>query len=167
MGASRTTIRIGAALLSAASLAAVTVGMAGCGPSSAAQGVVSGKVTYNGTPLTGGNLTLHPVKGGPDFPITITNEGTFSSSGVPDGEMLVAIETESLNGRGAVGMDGSRMPKPPPGKVGANEVKNPHIDMSNQPKYMRIPQKYKDVKSSGLPWTITKGDNKKDFALTD
>lgn len=163
MHVSRTTIRIGAPLLSAAVIATLTVGMTGCGPSGAAAGVASGKVTYNGTPLTGGILTLHPVNGGPDFPITITYEGTFSSSGVPDGEMQVAIETESLKNRRPAGYDTSKMPagsKPP-------DVKLPDVDMSKQPTYMKIPAKYASVKTSGLTWTISKGTNDRNFELTD
>jgi hypothetical protein len=164
MCASRSTISIGASLLSAAFLAAVTGGLAGCGPAGRAQGVVSGKVTYNNIPLTGGNLTLHPAKGGPDIPITINNDGTFSSSGVPDGEMQVAIETESLK-KNSAGND--NMPKPPPGKEPPAGVGRPDIDTSNQPKYIKIPPKYASVKTSGLTWTITKGDNKQDFELKD
>jgi hypothetical protein len=149
--------------LSAAFLAAITVGMAGCGPSGGAAGVVSGKVTYNGTPLTGGTITLHPAKGGPDIPISITNEGTFTSSGVPDGEMQVSIETESLKNK-HVQYDTSKMR---PGVKPPGDIQLPDVDMSKQPTYMKIPPKYASVKSSGLTWTITKGDNKQDFNLTD
>jgi hypothetical protein len=120
-------------------------------------------VTYNGTSLTGGKIILHPVKGGPDFPITITNEGTFSSSGVPEGEMQVSIETEFLKGKRGPVYDMSKGPKPPPGV----EVNVPEGDQSKQPTYMKIPSKYADAKKSGLTWTITKGNNDKNFELTD
>jgi hypothetical protein len=164
--ASPTTIRIGASLLSAAFLAAVTVGMTGCGPSGLAPGVVSGKVTYNGTPLTGGNIILHPVNGGADVSIGISNEGTFTSSGIAEGEMQVSIETESLKGKAAPGYNTPpKGPKPPAGVGG--DAKVPEFDNSKQPTYMKIPSKYASVKTSGLTWTITKGTNNKDFELTD
>jgi len=162
MNASPMMIRLTAPLLCTAFLA-VAVGITGCGPTGSAPGVVSGKVTYNGTSVTGGNLTLHPVKGGPDIPIIISNEGTFTSSGIPEGEMQVSIETESLKGKRAPGYDMSKGPKPPPGV----EVKVPEGDQSKQPTYMKIPAKYANVKTSGLTWTITKGDNPRDFELTD
>jgi hypothetical protein len=166
MNVSQSTMRLGASLLSAAFLASVTVVMAGCGPTGGNPGVVSGTVTYNGKPVTGGNLTLHPVKGGPDLPIPIDREGKFSSSGVPEGEMQVSIETESLKNKAAVPPDPPKDMKLPPG-VKPEDIKKPDIDMSNRPTYMKIPRKYADAKTSGLTWTLTKGDNKKDFDLSD
>ncbi len=163
MNASPITIRLAASLLCAVFLAAVTVGMTGCGGSGGAPGVVSGKVTYNGTPLTGGTITLHPVKGGAEIPIIISNEGTFSSSGIPEGEMQVSIETEFLKGKAGPGYNPSKGPPPPKGA----EVNVPEFDKSKQPTYMKIPSKYASVTTSELTWTITKGNNNQDFDLKD
>jgi len=57
---------------------------------------VTGKVTYKGSPVKGGNLTFHPSGGGV-YSFTIRPDGTYSATDMPDGEMAVTINTESLN----------------------------------------------------------------------
>ena len=62
-----------------------------------APGRVSGKVTYNGQPVTGGTVTFHSKKDGAKIPVSISSDGRYSAFDIPDGEMDVTVETESLN----------------------------------------------------------------------
>src|ERR1700682_6061894 len=69
----------------------------GCGATSNTPSTVTGSVTYNDKPVTGGTITFQAEAGG-TYPFTIQPDGTYSSiSEMPTGEMAVSIETESLN----------------------------------------------------------------------
>jgi len=118
---------------------------------------LSGKVTYKGAPVTGGNLMLTAKKGGAINSIIISPDGTYSLTDLPEGEMTVTIETESIKESGAEEYGGKKMPTSPQPK-GANIVKG---------KYVKIPDKYNNINTSGLSVTLTAGDNTKDFDLTD
>jgi hypothetical protein len=140
--------------------------LSGCSGTSK-NSTVSGKVTYKGQPVTGGTLTLHPTdgKGGSFPPIPIKPDGTFMTTDVPAGSWQVAIETESIKGMPTGGYNA----KPPQGQKPPDGAapKMPEIDTSGQPKYVQIPKKYSDPKTSNLTWDIVKGKNDKTFELTD
>ncbi|MBY0229878.1 MAG: hypothetical protein K2W96_11405, partial [Gemmataceae bacterium] len=72
----------------------VLVGCSGKGANR--QSKVSGKVTYNGNPVTGGLMTWH-FSEGRSVPITIEPDGNFSASQVPSGEATVTVDNEMLN----------------------------------------------------------------------
>src|SRR5262249_22760148 len=65
---------------------------------------ISGKVTLNGKPVTGGTMFLVPKSGPPEIRVEIKPDGTFKKSGVRTGEMQVAIETESIKGAAGGGI---------------------------------------------------------------
>lgn len=139
--------------------------LSGCSGGSKAA-TVSGKVMYKGQPVTGGTLTLYPTDGkGGNSLIPIKPDGTFSTTDVPPGAKQVSIETESIKGAPTGGYN----QKPPPGAKPPDGAapKMPDIDTSNQPKYVKIPKKYDNPKTSGLTWDIGKSKNTKDFDLTD
>jgi hypothetical protein len=163
---SRYRLRSGVLVIAFASLACGVVAFTGCGGGGANQATVSGKVTYNGAPVTGGTLYLGPTAGGPDVPVFINAEGNFVSTNVPEGEMLVALETESAR-RNAPRYDRSSMPSPPAGVQVPPDQQLQDSDKSGQPVYVKIPPKYQDYMTSGLTWTLRKGENKRDFELTD
>jgi hypothetical protein len=131
-----------------------------CGGSSKAPALF-GTVNYKGSPVTGGNITLYPTAGGPEYPIQIRPDGTYETSGVPLGTMSVSIETESIKGQ----TGGAASYKPPPGAKMVD--KPPEIDNSGAPSYVKIPKKYSDPKTSGLSIEITKGRQMVNFDLTD
>jgi hypothetical protein len=134
---------------------------AGCGKTKDA--TVSGKVTYHGQPVTGGSLTLHPTDGGPDYPVTLNPDGTFQVAGAPLGEMKVTVETESLRNMPAPGSNPYGNFKLPPGQ----KPEAPPPSTEDMGKYVKIPRKYQDVKTTPLTWTLKKGSEIKDFDLTD
>lgn len=137
--------------------------LAGCSGGSKTA-VVSGKVNYKGQPVTGGNLILQPSDGsGSQYLIPIKPDGTFSGSDVPIGSKQVAIDTEPAKSAGAHPYDMSKAA----GAKKPDNAKSPEVDAGNQPKYVAIPKKYNDPKTSGLTWDIIKGKNEKTFELTD
>jgi hypothetical protein len=139
----------------------------GCGEKKGAVARLSGTVKYKGTPVTAGTITF-TAKGeggnpGGTYPVPITPDGTYSASQLPAGELAVAIETESANPKSRKSAadygGGKDMMKrsPMPEGVGGGPKGT----------YVKIPDKYKDPKTSGLTVTVTNGKNTKDFDLTD
>ena len=118
--------------------------LVGCG--NATKATVAGKVTYKGSPLTGGALTLHPAQGGGPFSVFIRTDGTFNVGDAPIGPMDVAISTDDV-------VDASPAGSVPPELKPAKKV--------------AIPERYKDPETSGLRWDVKPGMNARDFDLTD
>lgn len=141
----------------------------GCGETKGTVARLSGSVKYKGTPVTAGTITFTAKGEGGDpsgsYPVPITTDGTYSTSQLPAGELAVAIETESINpknrrspeqyGRGR----GKDMMKRSPAPEG--------VGTAPKGTYVKIPDKYKDSKTSGLTVTVTSGKNTKDFDLAD
>src|SRR4051812_83435 len=70
----------------------------GCGggnPNAPAK--VSGKVDYNGKPVTLGTVKLVPKGGGPGYAAAIKPDASYMASDLPVGEMTVAVDTEAFN----------------------------------------------------------------------
>jgi hypothetical protein len=136
----------------------------GCEKNPNAPSTVSGKVTYKGAPVPGGDITFTPEKQGPPYSRPLGPDGSFSLTDVPAGKYDVTIETESIN-------PDHKQPayrKPGGGAAAGGPPIGPIPAGANVPtaKYVKIPAKYANVKTSGLTATI--GDNKpKEFDLTD
>jgi hypothetical protein len=156
---------------------AVFVVVLGCGqkrnPNAPAN--VSGKVTYKGSPVKGGNVTFYPANGGV-YAFTIRPNGTYSATDMPDGEMAVTINTESLNpakkekaqvyGEGKGG-DGKPLAVPSPDFI-KSKLQNPPPDQKvAEPEYVKIPQKYADKTKSDLKVTLSSGSQRRNFDLKD
>ncbi len=140
---------------------------------------VSGKITYNGQTVPAGSITFHPVatqstdKGGLGiYNYSLKEDGTYSGTDLPTGEMVVTIETETAN------------PNPTKSKTalvgGANkgdtaadyqkkmqEMGKAPSGPTNAGPYVKIPPKYAVKATSTLKVTLDKGKNTKDFELTD
>jgi hypothetical protein len=121
---------------------------AGCGPRVAPTGEVYGKVTYNGKPVTAGNVKFYPEAGGEPVGTSLAPDGTYRATGVPVGRCKVAIETLSFKGH---------ISGPPPNM--AKMVNAP------QPKYVEIPRKYEEPTTSGLTIEVEKGQKPWDIEL--
>jgi hypothetical protein len=158
-------------------LAAALVALAGCkkeNPNAPAR--LSGKVTHNGNLVTGGTITFHPKEGAP-FQVGIGADGTYRAVDVPIGEAAVSIETESINpnakkqeyrGSGMAGMYGKAgggAAGAPKGKVNSKSPAPEGASMAGE--YVKIPAKYADPAKSGLSVKLERGEQKKDFELTD
>ena len=130
--------------------------LAGCG-GDGAKAALTGKVSYNNAPVTGGTLTLIPATGMP-FPITIKYDGSFDIGDAPVGLMKVTINTDNV-----ASAQGYQMPR---GMTPPKDMKMPEVDESKTPKKVAIPPKYKSADTSGLTWDTAKERNKT-FNLTD
>lgn len=116
--------------------------------------ILSGKVTYRGTPVTGGTMTLLTA-GEKSFKGYLRRDGTFKIFYLTPGEMKVAIETESI--KDALSKFDELSKSHAPGRdIGIRE---------NVPVYVMIPAKYGNPETSGLKVTINKGENTADFNL--
>ncbi|HKB01358.1 MAG TPA: carboxypeptidase-like regulatory domain-containing protein [Gemmataceae bacterium] len=113
-------------------VAVAVVAVVGCGPSNAK---LTGKVTYKGTPLKGGTVTLVPPDGGTTFSATIQEDGTYNFDQVKTGTYKVCVETESL--KPPVTAKHSYYDKKGPGARDKSKIKN------EPPKGAQIPEGYK------------------------
>lgn len=82
--------------LRASALALLAFSVAGCGGS----GGVTGQVTLNGVPLSGGWVTLN-YAGGKPAPVSgaIGTDGSYRISGCPTGEVRVTVRQPQNRGR--------------------------------------------------------------------
>jgi hypothetical protein len=153
-------------------LIVVFAGLPGCSKSPARPdvGLVYGKVTIHGEPLSG---TIHFVQDDKADPkkkkhttLWIRGDGTFGGE-VPIGYALVAIETDSAKYK-----DRDYMLKKWKETVNPTLVKkkNQKVEIPGYSPpavvYVKIPEKYNDPNQSGLHCEITTGEQRVDFDLT-
>ena len=102
---------------------------------------VSGKITYNGKPLPAGTVTFVSKDGKTTTASAIAEDGTYKAI-LPVGEYGIAITTVAAKKKDD--------PKDPPKKT-----------------VVKIPEKYGDVKTSGLVYKVAKGKQSFDIDLTN
>jgi hypothetical protein len=153
----------------------------GCGSKNPnAPANVRGKVLYNGKPVTGGTIFFHTAEQG-TFSGGISPDGTYDLTDLVTGDMIVTVDTESINpdrkqqvydgstskGSGKQAMYGNKTASgPKTGKVSeASPV--PSDAPTSRVVYLKIPAKYSDKTQSNLKVTLSNGSNKNNFDLTD
>ncbi len=143
----------------------------GCKGSKNPTSSVSGKVTYKGQPVSAGTITFNLKEGG-NYGASLKADGSYTVTGMPAEEMIVTIETESANPKQPKASYG------PPMQKGKEDPSNAYSKMMKQKgfgadaapesgPYVPIPKKYADKEKSPLKVKLDRGDNKKDFDLTD
>jgi hypothetical protein len=134
----------------------VLIGLSGCGSSTA---TVSGKVSYKGNPLKGGNITFASAEGKPSVSTSIDENGTYTCK-APTGKVKVSVETASLK----PAMAGGKAPKysPPAGQTSPYQSGDTS-DLSKR--YTEIPETYSDPEKSGLSYEIKGGSQTIDIEL--
>jgi len=146
---------------------------AGCKTSRAPSSEVHGKVTYNGKPVSAGNIGFHP-KEGAGLGNSLHADGSYSVSGLPAGEYIVTVETETAN----PDKRKEQVYGAAPGKKGQENPSSQYQKMMQQKgvgvvapqesgAYVKIPEKYADKAKSPLHVTLDKGDNTQNFDLKD
>src|SRR5262249_42747738 len=134
--------------------------LGGCGGPS---GVVSGKVSYKGTPLNAGEILFLTEKG-QLLRSTIDPEGNYSISKVPAGTVKIGV-LPAMQGPPAPtvmrgGPPGSgRPPEIPLPKEGGPppEFRDAFKPKAADPKLKDFPQKYKEPETSGLTYSASGG----------
>lgn len=120
--------------------------LAGCG--SGSNGTVSGKVSYKGQPLKGGNVSIIPKKGG-TLSSPIAEDGSYKISKVPIGSATITVETKSLRPVPQKSLPG------PYAKAPKDVL--PQGVQGDPKRYVRIPDKYADPEGSGLSLDVKGG----------
>jgi hypothetical protein len=119
----------------------------GCGKS---KGTVSGKVTYQGKPLTSGLVTFVPEKGAAVYS-PIDAEGKYRVENVPLGLAKISV------GEGNAGnQEAPPKPRNPGGMTEFMVPKN---------KGLNIPAKFKDPEASGITHQVEQGTRERDIDL--
>lgn len=137
----------------------------GCTSKRSTNGSISGKLTYNGKPVNGALLRLIPAsKEGEEVRIPVTQEGTYSSTGVPAGDYKVVIQGTQLPPDVEKTM--KQMPKGmDPAK--AEEMKQKFQQSHQEVPTIPFPNKYKKADTTDLKWTITQGKQELNLDLKD
>src|SRR5829696_1964631 len=105
----------------------------GCSAKKSNRGVdLSGAVSYNGKPVTGGSMTLYVGDG--IYPVAISADGTYSATQIPEGEAIVTVDTEALNPNKPKYGDGRPQGGMSPVPEGASQ--------GPTGKYVKLPAKY-------------------------
>ncbi len=117
----------------------------GCGPST---GVVAGKVTVAGQPLSSGSVTLIAADG-QRFHTALTGEGQFTFEGVPIGRARIAVKSH---------------PRVPPILLGKARYTTAGLEAS---RHIPIPARYGSAEDSGLYVDVQSGRQTCQLELKD
>lgn len=146
----------------------VLVGLAGCG-SSKSRAKVSGTVTYRDQPVKAGNVTFHSEDKG-SYNTTLSEQGTYEIADVPPGDMIVTIETASMNPDMKVPTyGGDRVAKVTEDRMAAERKGGfgPPPKEVLAARYVKIPDKYAGTNTTDLKIKVTGGSQTQDFPLKD
>jgi hypothetical protein len=148
--------------------------LVGCGPG---EGKVSGQVKFGGAPLPGGIVLFQPVGPQNSVSIGLDEQGNYEVV-LPAGEVRVSVDNRMLqpheppirggppNLLSRVGDKIAAAKKenaPPPKAAGSpNQI----AAQKNPGKYVKIPDKYHDVSTSGLNFTVQRGNQTHNIELT-
>jgi hypothetical protein len=134
---------------------------------------VSGTVTYKDGPVTGGNLAFHSKEGGV-YSAVINEQGKYTMTDIPPGEMTVTVDTEALNPKvkketyTGQSKFGPKTSSPAPGGKGSPMSPMPEgAGPSKVGNYVQIPRSYADKNKSTMKITVKEGDQTIDIPLKD
>jgi hypothetical protein len=146
--------------------------LAGCGVRT---GHVTGKVTYKGNPLPAGWVYFRPADPARSMvSVQLAEDGSFEAD-LPAGEMAVTIDNrdwEPPPAAGAVPSVPANIPisAEARAKLGPAAAKPRNSEPRPSPKsgkYVVIPEKYYDLSTSGLKFTVTGEAQTQNFELVD
>jgi len=139
-------------------------------------GSISGKVTYQGKPLKGGNVSFQSTEGRESFAATIGEDGTYSVPKIIGGSYKVCVETDSLKPPLSAGISkGPSDPKdakagPPPGAQLPEGYKPDNTASGaraaeNRKRYVQIPPAYGKPETTDLAYEFKGGTETYDINL--
>jgi hypothetical protein len=137
----------------------------GCGSS---PGKLTGKVTYQGTALKGGTVTLVPNASGKTYSTRINEDGTYSLDQVEAGTYKVCVETSSLKPDGNAAPTDPRIKNVPPPGANVPEgyaMASPGGAKQSQ-RYVAIPPKYEKPSETPLTVEVKGGTQQHDIPLS-
>lgn len=143
--------------------AAAAFCLVGCSKSSPAPAKVSGSVTYKGQPIKAGTMAFHTSEG-VAYPAVISDDGTYSATDLPEGELVVTVDTAHLDpskkSAAGTGKDADRRNKMMQGRM-----QDGPPDAAKAQPYTKLPEKYSNPKTSPLTVTLKSGRQVKDIEL--
>ncbi len=142
-------------------------------------GSITGKVTYQGNPVKGGNISFVSTEGEPSQTSPLAEDGSYSIPRITGGEYKVVVETASLRP--------TPVPQPSPGK-GKTKIPeqkleaNPDIPAGYRPsspadesaikaqafkvkRFVAIPNQYGDSNTTDLTYTAVGGSQTHNIEL--
>ncbi|HEY7311750.1 MAG TPA: hypothetical protein VH643_20475 [Gemmataceae bacterium] len=147
--------------------------VAGCAPG---KGKVSGQVLYNGKPLPGGDVTFRPANPQHNPVVVALDEQGNYEAVLPVGAVKVRIENRHLRPRPSLGeRPALKLPisaearkaiaSAPPQKPAPRNEENSSQKSHGQ--YVPIPERYHDIETSRLEFTVEGGNQKHDISLNN
>jgi hypothetical protein len=145
---------------------------AGCG---SGRGKVSGQVLYNGVPLPGGRVTFRPADPKENSVSAEVDEQGAYEAVLPLGEVKVSIDNRQLAPRGpGAGQLPADLPLSPDVRKNLNSGKpdqpapksEGNVAKKASGNYVKIPDRYHTVETSGLQFAVESRDQKHDIELT-
>lgn len=135
----------------------------GCGGRT---GTVSGEVTYQGKPVPGGFVTFRPFDASANsVSYTLERDGKFRVE-LPVGEVHICIDNREFEPRPAV-----TAPKLPgmnlPPEVLSGMEQSAKASRLVSDRWVKLPDKYYQIETSGLTYTVTPGAQEFNIVLTD
>jgi hypothetical protein len=140
--------------------------LAGC----AGKGKVSGRVLYQEKPLPGGWVTFRPADSRENaVSVPISPEGKYEAT-LPTGEVQISVDNRDLQPSQPIAPPelppGIKLPKKgaggPAPKTGPAKDAEPQKPAGT---YVAIPEKYYSTDSSGLSYTVKRGNQSHDIPL--
>jgi hypothetical protein len=131
--------------------------VAGCGKPT---GTLSGVVKLGPTTLKGGSVTFHPSTGNV-VRAEIGQDGRYTTEGVPVGDAKVTVETLSVSRPKMMPKEAEKSIKKAGGSGG-----NPGLQFPTGERYVPIPKRYGDPKSTSLKVTVTGGAQVYDISMS-
>ena len=139
----------------------------GCGGGAGERARVKGHVKFFDKDLTAGTVGFTSKDGTRVGSANIDFSGNYDMSDAPVGEVIITVKVPTMGG--PMGTHKEK-PKPPPG---VPEMRNPsgedtsYIPPSIDPtKIVQIPGKYGSTDTSGLTYTVVRGEQTKDIVLS-
>jgi len=135
----------------------------GCSTNTKARGTVKGKVTFSGTPLPSGTVAFYGANNTLGS-ASIEKDGTYAIPDAPLGQVRISVTVPKPPPPGMMGpgMAASKSIK----SVDPESGKSISLVPSEQTKIVPIPEKYASPDSSGLTFTVEKGEQTHDIKLT-
>jgi hypothetical protein len=146
----------------------VSIGMSGCGPSTA---TVTGKVYLDETPLKGGTVVFLPADGKGYGRADIQEDGSYKIEKAPAGKGKITVDTEWMNPANRA--DTSKFTKygPPPGAKAPDGKTLDDIFRKDKAgdlgaRYIPIPPDYADPDKTTLTYDVKSGKQEHNIKLT-
>jgi hypothetical protein len=133
---------------------------AGCGKST---GTVSGKVLYDGKAVKGGVVTIVTMDGKASGKSDIAEDGSYSVSDLPLGDVRIAVDTRMLKPNPNHARAQKNLPKNVPPEAAAS-MGGPGA--ANADRYVAIPERYSELETSQLTYNVVAGPQEHAIELT-